>query len=89
MFDSFRDSKENDAFAFQDDDVQQDDSFDGQSKKSKKKSSGGGNGLGFNSKNFMGMNAIQRFIISIMFFMMVCILGAMFLLITGSLYLPL
>ncbi len=46
-------------------------------------------GWTFDSSNFLGMNAVQRFIISLLFFMMVCVLGTMFLLITGSLYLPL
>jgi hypothetical protein len=38
---------------------------------------------------FLGMTAQQRFVIAIMVLMMVCILGAFFLLITGSFYLPL
>lgn len=46
-------------------------------------------GLGFNSRNFLGMTAAQRFVIALLFLMMVCILGTMFLLVTGSLYLPL
>ncbi len=43
----------------------------------------------FSSSNFLGMTAVQRFVIALMFLMMVCILGTMFLLVTGSLYLPL
>jgi hypothetical protein len=36
----------------------------------------------FNSNNFMGMNALQRFVISTLLFLMVCILGTMLLLVT-------
>ena len=38
---------------------------------------------------FLGMTVQQRFVIAIMILMMVCVLGAFFLLITGSFYLPL
>jgi hypothetical protein len=38
---------------------------------------------------FLGMTAPQRFIIALMVLMMVVILGAFFLLITGAIYLPL
>ena len=38
---------------------------------------------------FLGMTAQQRFVIAVLIMMMVCILGAFFLLITGSFYLPL
>jgi ABC-type antimicrobial peptide transport system permease subunit len=33
---------------------------------------------------FLGMSPIQRFIISVMLMMMVCTIGAMFLLVTGK-----
>lgn len=41
-------------------------------------------GLRFESNTFLGMTAIQRFIISVLLFMMVCILGAMFVMIFSS-----
>ena len=46
--------------------------------------------LGFkiNSRTFLGMTAPQRFVISMLLFSMVCVLGAMLLLITGSIELP-
>ena len=37
---------------------------------------------------FLGMTPQQRFVIAVMLLMMVCILGAFFLLITGSIALP-
>lgn len=37
---------------------------------------------------FLGMSPEQRFVIAVMFLLMVCILGAFFLLITGSVALP-
>lgn len=37
---------------------------------------------------FMGMTPFQRFVISVLFFFMVLITGAFFLLITGSIALP-
>ncbi len=33
---------------------------------------------------FLGMTGIQRFILSVLLFLVVCVLGAMFLLITGK-----
>ncbi len=39
-------------------------------------------------ENFMGMTAQQRFILSLMFFFMICILGVLALVITGSVYVP-
>ncbi len=38
---------------------------------------------------FLGMTPAQRFMLSIMIFMMVCILGSFFLLITETVWLPL
>lgn len=38
----------------------------------------------FNSKNFLGMNALQRFVISTLLFLMVCLLGTMLLMVTES-----
>jgi hypothetical protein len=43
-----------------------------------------GLGIKFNSRNFMGMNAFQRFMISALLLVVVCIMGVMFLMITGS-----
>jgi hypothetical protein len=37
---------------------------------------------------FLGMTPEQRFVIAVMILLMVCILGAFFLLITGSVVLP-
>lgn len=37
---------------------------------------------------FLGMTPIQRFIISFMFFLMVVIIGAFFLLVTGVIAIP-
>ena len=36
----------------------------------------------------LGMTPQQRFVIAVLIMMMVCILGAFFMLITGSFYLP-
>ena len=36
------------------------------------------------SSRFLGMTPMQRFIISVMLMMMVCTIGAMFLLVTGK-----
>ncbi len=40
--------------------------------------------LGHASSHFLGMSPLQRFIISMMLMMMVCLVGAMFLLVTGK-----
>jgi len=45
-------------------------------------------GFRFNSNNFLGMNAFQRFVISALLLSMVCVLGTMLLLITNSISLP-
>jgi hypothetical protein len=37
---------------------------------------------------FLGMTPVQRFVVALMIFMMVCILGAFFLLITDTIWLP-
>jgi hypothetical protein len=39
-------------------------------------------------ETFLGMTAQQRFIISLMLFMMVCVLGAFALVLSGSVVLP-
>ena len=38
--------------------------------------------------NFLGMTAMQRFIIAVMLFMMTCLLGTFFLLVTQRIVLP-
>jgi hypothetical protein len=37
---------------------------------------------------FLGMTPIQRFVIAVMVFMMVCMMGTFFLLVTEKIYLP-
>jgi hypothetical protein len=37
---------------------------------------------------FLGMTPVQRFVIALMIFMMICILGSFFLLITETVWLP-
>lgn len=49
-----------------------------------KKPSKKNQGFKFGGKNFLGMNAFQRFMISALLFMLVCILGAMFVMINSS-----
>ncbi len=38
----------------------------------------------FNSKNFLGMNATQRFIVAALLFFMVCAAGVIVLMVTGK-----
>lgn len=38
---------------------------------------------------FLGMTPVQRFVIAVMIFMAICILGSFFLLITETIWLPL
>jgi anti-sigma factor RsiW len=40
------------------------------------------------TENFLGMTAAQRFIVALMVLLMVCLLGAFFLLVTGKIALP-
>lgn len=51
-----------------------------QVRKASKSSSNGG--------ELLGMTAVQRFIIALMVLLMVCVLGAFFLLVTGKIALP-
>jgi hypothetical protein len=37
-----------------------------------------------NSNTFLGMNAFQRFVISLLLFLVVCIMGSMLLMLTGA-----
>lgn len=84
----FNSSKDSSYSFFKDDEEKPHDPF-GEDDAPRSKKGGDDDGLGFSSRNFLGMTAVQRFVISLLFLMMVCILGAMFLLVTGSLYLPL
>ncbi|MCX6065522.1 MAG: hypothetical protein NT121_07185 [Chloroflexi bacterium] len=77
MFDDLRSSDDDQASFFQDDQAEIDPLL---AKRAKPSSLN----IKFNSRTFLGMNAFQRFVISTLLFMMVCILGAMFLMITGS-----
>lgn len=54
----------------------------------KKKETRPSMGLKISSNTFLGMNAFQRFVISTLLFSVVCVLGAMLLLITGKIALP-
>lgn len=54
----------------------------------KKKETRPSMGFKLNSNTFLGMNAFQRFVISTLLFSVVCVLGAMLLLITGKIALP-
>lgn len=84
----FNNSKDSSYSFFKDDEEQPQEPF-GEDDVPRSKKRGDDDGLGFSSDNFLGMTAVQRFVISLLFLMMVCILGSMFLLVTGSLYLPL
>ncbi|MFZ1039977.1 MAG: hypothetical protein WCA79_00085 [Anaerolineales bacterium] len=44
----------------------------------------GTNSASPSSSRFLGMTPVQRFIISVMVMMMVCLVGAMFLVVTGK-----
>ena len=77
MFDDLRNSSNDDSAFFQDADAEIDPLL---SKKPKK----GGMGVKINSNTFLGMTAFQRFVISMLLLMMVCIIGTMALMITGA-----
>lgn len=53
-------------------------------KKPKKSGPGLKLNVKINSNTFLGMNAFQRFVISLLLFLVVCIMGSMLLMITGS-----
>jgi len=40
--------------------------------------------INLNSKTFLGMNAFQRFVISALLLVVVCIMGVLLLMVTGS-----
>ena len=80
MFDDLRkDSNEDQSSFFQDDLADIEPLLD---KKPQRASTG--LNFGFNSKTFLGMNAFQRFVISTLLLIVVCIMGTMLLMITGS-----
>jgi hypothetical protein len=86
MFDDLRqESNDQQSSFFQDDLSDVEPLLD---KKPEKKNAGLGLNLKFNSKNFLGMNAFQRFLISFLLLLVVCIMGSMILLIAGSISLP-
>ena len=82
MFDDLR-NEGNSSPLFQEEDAEP--LLDVQPKQSNR---AGGFGLKINN-NFLGMTAFQRFVISMMLLMVVCILGTMFLLVTGKILPPL
>jgi hypothetical protein len=50
----------------------------------KKKARSGGQGFKINNNTFLGMNAFQRFVISALVFVLVCMLGILLLVIRSS-----
>jgi len=50
----------------------------------KKKSGGGGQGFKMSNNTFLGMNAFQRFVISALLFVLVCMLGILLVVIRSS-----
>jgi|WetSurMetagenome_2_1015567.scaffolds.fasta_scaffold1576537_1 hypothetical protein len=82
MFDDLR--KDSDASPF----FQEEESEPLLDAKPKKKAVRQGVGFKLDDK-FLGMTAFQRFILSIMLLMVVCVLGMMFLLVAGKIVLPL
>lgn len=82
MLDDFEDLQDSNTFL---DDLEEDDSPPKPKKTSRGLPSFSSSG---SAKGFLGMNPIQTFIISALFFFSVCILGFFFLLITGKIVLP-
>jgi hypothetical protein len=82
MFDDLRKDSEDQSSFFQDDLSELDPLLQKKPEKAKV-----GLKINFNSKNFLGMNAFQRFVISALLFFVVCIMGMMLLMITGSIVL--
>jgi len=50
----------------------------------KKKARGGGQGFKMSDSTFLGMNAFQRFVISALLFVLVCMLGVLLVVIRSS-----
>lgn len=80
MFDDLRKDSNDDQSSFFQDDLAD---IEPLLQKKPKKSSSGLN-IGFNSRTFLGMNAFQRFVISALLLIVVCIMGTMLLMITNS-----
>ncbi len=83
MFDDLRSDNDDKSSFFQQDDMSDIEPL----LEKKPKKSGMGLNFKFNSKTFLGMNAFQRFIISMLLFFVVCIMGTMLLLITEKMVL--
>lgn len=79
MFDDLRNSSDDQSSFFKEDEVEIEPLLE---KKPLKSSLG--LKINFNSRTFLGMNAFQRFFISSLLFLMVCILGTMLLMVTGT-----
>jgi hypothetical protein len=80
MFDDLRNDNDDKSSFFQQDDMSDIEPL--LEKKPKKK--GMGLNVKFNSKTFLGMNAFQRFIISLLLLIVVFVMGMMLLMVTGS-----
>ena len=76
MFDNLRDTNSGDDF-FKDDSPQ-----------SRPEAAASVSSRRSRSKNFLGMTALQRFILAVMLLFVVILLGSLFLLVTGSVVLP-
>ena len=79
MFDDLRSGSDDQSSFFQDDLADIDPLLEKKPRKNKL-----GLNIKFNSKKFLGMNAFQRFVISTLLLIVVCIMGTMLLMITGS-----
>jgi hypothetical protein len=77
MFDDLRKEGDSSEF-FQGDDIEQ--LLDAPKKK--------GRGSSKKGRKFLGMTAFQRFVISALLMLLACVLGLVFLVVTGTLYLP-
>ncbi|MBI3172943.1 MAG: hypothetical protein HYZ25_04440 [Chloroflexi bacterium] len=77
MFDNLRDDSESKPF-FQDESGESPSSLRASLPEPRRASSSSSGG------RILGMTAIQRFVLSVMLLVMVCVLGMMFLLITGK-----
>jgi len=83
MLDDLRNGNDDQSSFFQQDDMSEIEPM--LEKKPKKSGLGLANlNVKFNSNSFLGMNAFQRFVITTLLFLVVCIMGAMLLVITGK-----
>jgi hypothetical protein len=85
MFDNLRDSGSSPFF--QDDEEQQPE--EQPRKPAARNAMAGGFSFVDRRGRILGMTAVQRFVISLMLLMVVCVLGSMLLLVTGAFYVPL